>query len=98
MKQALYNNLEKNLSITDLLAIERNILANERTLLAYVRTFLSFAVAGVALIQFFENQYFIVFGFMLIPLGFIILIIGFLRFLRVKRQIIEIRNGISKES
>ena len=92
MKQTLYNNLEKNLSVSDLLAIERNILANERTLLAYVRTFLSFSVAGVALIQFFENQYFVVFGFLLIPLGFIILTIGFLRFLKVRRQVIAIRK------
>lgn len=93
MKQTLYNNLEKNLSVTDLLAIERNVLANERTFLAYVRTFLSFAVAGVALIQFFEEQSFIIFGFLLIPLGFIILVIGFFRFLKVRRHIMDIRQG-----
>jgi len=93
MKQALYTHLEKSLSTTDLLAIERNVLANERTFLAYIRTFLSFAVAGVALVQFFENQSFIVFGLLLIPLGFVILIVGFLRFLKVRRQIMAIREG-----
>ena len=93
MKQTLYNNLEKSLSTTDLLALERNLLANERTLLAYVRTFLSFSVAGVSLVQFFDNKYFVVFGFMLMPLGVIILVVGFMRFLKVKRQILAIRQG-----
>ena len=75
------------LSTTDILAVGRNKLANERTLLAYTRTFLSFIVAGVALIQFFDKESFIVLGYVLIPAGFFILLIGFYRYLEVRKKL-----------
>lgn len=87
MADTLYKGLEKQLSTTDLLAMERNVLAAERTLLAYIRTFLSFVVAGVSLIQFFNDRVFILAGYLFIPLSFIILIVGFIRFSKTKRKI-----------
>jgi putative membrane protein len=75
------------LPLTDRLALERNRLANERTLLAYIRTFLSFVVAGVSLIQFFEVRVFIVLGFILIPSGFLILLSGVYRYIRVRKRL-----------
>ena len=81
MNDSPYKNIKENsLSTTDLLAIGRNKLANERTLLAYIRTFLSFIVAGVSLIQFFNVETFILLGYAFIPVGFLILIIGIIRF------------------
>ena len=81
MNDSPYKNLRNNtLSTTDLLAVGRNKLANERTLLAYIRTFLSFIVAGVSLIQFFNVETFILLGYAFIPVGFLILIIGIIRF------------------
>ncbi|MGV3509482.1 MAG: DUF202 domain-containing protein [Sphingobacteriaceae bacterium] len=81
MSDSPYKNIKENsLSTTDLLAIGRNKLANERTLLAYIRTFLSFIVAGVSLIQFFNVETFILLGYAFIPVGFLILIVGIIRF------------------
>lgn len=77
------------LSVTDRLALGRNKLANERTLLAYIRTFLSFVVAGVSLIQFFHVVWFIVLGYCLIPAGFLILIMGAIRYYRVERRLAD---------
>ena len=75
------------LPLTDQLAIGRNKLANERTLLAYIRTFLSFAVAGASLIQFFDVRFFIVLGYFFMPFGAIILIIGFMRYIKTRTQL-----------
>lgn len=81
MNDSPYKNIKENgLSTTDLLAVGRNKLANERTLLAYIRTFLSFIVAGVSLIQFFNVETFILLGYAFIPVGFLILIVGIIRF------------------
>lgn len=81
MNDSPYKNIKGNaLSTTDLLAVGRNKLANERTLLAYIRTFLSFIVAGVSLIQFFNVATFILLGYAFIPVGFLILIVGIIRF------------------
>lgn len=86
------NNEKITLSTTDLLAVGRNELANERTMLAYIRTFLSFVVAGVSLIQFFNVRAFIMLGYGLIPIGFLILIIGAIRCRRIQKQLDSLRN------
>lgn len=52
-KRSFYTRFEgKDLSITDLLALDRTILANERNLLSYTRTFLSFFITGLGVIKF----------------------------------------------
>ena len=75
------------LSLTDYLAIDRNKLANERTLLAYLRTSLAFLVAGISMIQFFSQFAFLVTGYILIPLSFIIIGFGIFRYRKVKKSI-----------
>ena len=98
MAKNFYNGLNTPLCNADLLSIERNKLSNERTLLSYSRTFLSFAVAGVSLIQFFQqNQIFVVFGYALIPAGVVIMAIGFYRYFRTKRLINEIQHRFMDE-
>lgn len=88
MEDSQYSDISKrSLSATDLLAIGRNKLSNERTLLAYVRTFLSFLVAGVSMIQFFNVKSFIILGYALVPVGFIILIIGAIRFRSAQKEL-----------
>lgn len=84
--------MNKSLSITDLLAIERTILANERTLLAYSRTFLSFFVAGISLIQFFQYKIIVYVGYGFIPLGMFILIIGVKKYINAKELIYKIQH------
>jgi putative membrane protein len=75
------------------LAVQRSALANERTLLAYVRTALVLAVAGIALVQFFGRLPLHVLGWIFVWLGVLTLVLGALRFVRVKRRIREFVNG-----
>lgn len=79
---------EKNELITrDWLAIERTKLANERTFLAYFRTFIVLLGTGVTLlkIKFFSDLKF--FGWILLLISPVILIIGIARLFRIKRTI-----------
>lgn len=45
----------RELSATDLLALDRTVLANERTLLAYLRTALALLVVGGTGFKFFDE-------------------------------------------
>ena len=75
-----YEELLEHLTKTDLLSVERTKLANKRTLLSYIRTAFSLLIASVGIIEFFENSFFIMVGFILIPISFMFLIIGIIRF------------------
>ncbi len=75
------------LSLTDKLAIDRTRLANERTFLAYFRTFIVFLSSGFAIIKLDMLVEIRWIGTMLIIIGPILFLIGFLRFLYVKRNI-----------
>lgn len=79
---------EKNELIKrDWLAIERTKLANERTFLAYFRTFIVILGTGITIlkIEFFSDLKF--FGWILLLLSPIIILIGIFRLFRVKRTI-----------
>ncbi len=72
----------------DKLALERTRLANERTFLAYIRTSLSLLAGGALIVQFFSNQpYYLITAWVLFTLGGIVLIVGIVRFIRVKGQL-----------
>lgn len=75
------------LSLTDKLAIDRTRLANERTFLAYFRTFIVFLSSGFAIIKLdmlIEIRWV---GLMLISIAPILFLIGFFRFIYVKKSI-----------
>ena len=44
------------LTLRDLLAVDRTVAANERTLLGFVRTSLAFFITGVSLVKFFDDE------------------------------------------
>lgn len=71
----------------DWLAIERTKLANERTFLAYFRTFVVFLGTGITLLklEFFSEMK--SFGVILLIISPVILVIGLLRLIAVKRTI-----------
>lgn len=71
----------------DWLAIERTKLANERTFLAYFRTFLVILGTGVTIIKLEMFSDLESFGIILVITAAIILVIGIIRLLRVKRTI-----------
>lgn len=78
---------DKPLITRDWLAIERTKLANERTFLAYFRTFLVILGTGVTILklEFFSDLK--SYGIILIIVSAILLIIGIVRLLRVRRSI-----------
>lgn len=90
--EKIYNRDTSDLILRDLLALDRTILANERTLLAWIRTSLSVIVAGVGFIKFFEMKIIAAIGYVLIPLGVIIFIVGVYRFIRLQRKLPSPKN------
>ena len=82
--------LEKMI-IRDHLAADRTAQANERTFLAYIRTALAFEAGGIGLIKLFEESIpVIVIGWILITLGFVVLVFGIIRFIQFRKSIITL--------
>lgn len=75
------------LSLSDRLAISRTELANERTMLAYVRTALALAAGGVALVEVFTSPALVAFGWLLLPVGALVLLLGIMRFRKARRAL-----------
>lgn len=78
---------EDHLIMRDWLAIERTKLANERTFLAYFRTFLVILGTGVTILKLDFFSHIKSYGIILIIVSAVILSIGILRLLKVKRTI-----------
>ncbi|MDF2608430.1 MAG: hypothetical protein K0S34_2632 [Bacillales bacterium] len=81
------------LTLSEILDVERTILANERTLLSFIRTSLTTLAAAVSLIQFFEHKVYDIVGYALVPIGLLVLLIGFIRHSNTKKLI---RKMVSK--
>jgi putative membrane protein len=74
--------------IRDKLAAHRNLLAAERTLLAYIRTALGFGAVGFTMLKFFgDTLIFQILGWVFLPLGAAITVVGILRYLQSRRII-----------
>lgn len=84
---------EDQLILRDLLAADRTALANERTLLAYIRTALAFFVTGVAILHFVTAPWTRIIGWLFVPAGAIIFVIGWVRFVRIRGAIRRIKTG-----
>ena len=82
-----------DLVLRDYLAAHRTILANDRTWLGYMRTALTLFVAGVTFIKFFDNKILLVIGWIFVPIGILLLIIGFWKYQKVRRMIHSIKEG-----
>ncbi len=80
------------LTLRDYLAAHRTILANDRTGLGYIRTALTLFVAGVTFIKFFENKTLFIMGWIFVPVGTIILLIGIWKYHKVRKMIHSIKN------
>ena len=84
----VYNVNNDELIIRDHLAADRTSLANERTLLSYARTAFAFAAGGLGLIKLWPNSVGItVIASILISIGIVALLIGFIRFIQVRNKI-----------
>jgi putative membrane protein len=72
--------VQKSARQRNLLAVQRTQLAGERTFLAYLRTALAFAGVGLTLLKFFADEvFFVVLGWVFIPLGLLLVVVGFQR-------------------
>lgn len=90
--------MNKDLVLREYLAIERTRLANETTLLAYIRTGLYFLVAGSTLGHFVDSEFWNIFGTPVIVIGLCIMIIGVIRYFRLRRSIEASKKNIGNSS
>lgn len=78
---------KKELIVRDWLAIERTKLANERTFLAYFRTAIVLLATGLTLLKVSYFAEIASFGYILIAIFPVILILGIYRLIKVKKWI-----------
>jgi putative membrane protein len=90
--------MNKDLVLREYLAIERTKLSNETTLLAYIRTGLYFLVAGSTLGQVMETRFWKVMGLPLVISGFLIMLVGFIKFRKVLKAIEASKKNIGESS
>ena len=90
--------MNKDLVLREYLAIERTKLANETALLAYIRTGLYFLVAGSTLGHVIDSVFWNIAGTPLIIVGFIIMLVGLVRFSRLRRSIEASKKNIGNSS
>lgn len=97
MKNSPYKKFNnKNLILRDELAIDRTLLANERTLLSYLRAGVALLIAGVTIIHFSQENWFWVVGIACIPTGLMTIIFGVMRYRRMNKLIIVVRDPSEK--
>ena len=92
MTGKLYEENSEEMMVQDHLAADRTSLANERTYLAYVRTALALVAGGFGLIKLIaDSTLSLVVGWILIPVGLIVLVFGTIRFIKFRAGIKELR-------
>ena len=84
-----------DLTLRDLLAIERTVVSNERTLLGYVRTTLALLVTGASMLKFLESTWYHVVGLVLIAVGGALFVLGLLHFVRRRRALAPCMASLS---
>ena len=93
MSNTLYSKFENaELILRDELAIDRTLLANERTLLAYLRSAVALMIAGSSIMHFANQGWFWAVGAACIPTGIMTGIVGIVRYRKMHKAIIFIRN------
>ena len=93
-----YAFMNKDLVLREYLAIERTKLANETALLAYVRTGLYFLVAGSSLGHLIDSNFWRIADDPLIIIGLIIMVIGVVRYFRLRKSIAASKKNIGSSS
>ncbi|MXV38306.1 DUF202 domain-containing protein [Flavobacteriaceae bacterium Ap0902] len=79
--------VKEKIILRDHLALQRTKLANERTLLTYVRSALYLIIAGLAFIGMKDFESMPYLGEICFVVSIIILMIGFVRFYQLKKQL-----------
>jgi len=80
-------------SRSDQLAEDRTRLANLRTFLAFVRTAIMVFATGITFIKLFSaDEALVVIGWLLLPAALVTLIVGFILYLRMNKELKETSN------
>ena len=96
LRESQYSRFDtNNLSLGDVLAVDRNVLANERTLLGYIRTALALLAAGGSLLHFFEGRWTTLGGLAFLGSGALIVLVGVLHYIRRRRALRLIGSSTS---
>lgn len=82
----------EDLILRDELAIDRTILAVERTLLSYLRASVSLVLAGLTILGLITSGWFIIVGYIIIPIGILLGIFGIVRSIEMNRKIKILRK------
>ena len=90
--------MNKDLVLREYLAIERTHLANETTLLAYIRTGLYFIVAGSTIGHLISTEFWKIASTPLVVVGLIIMLLGLLRYFRLRRSIEASKKNVGNSS
>jgi uncharacterized membrane protein YidH (DUF202 family) len=75
---------------TDQMALGRTIMACQRTFLSHIRTSVGFLGGGIGIIMYLEKVGLVVIGFILIVSSIIILGIGVLNYLKMRKMLTEV--------
>jgi putative membrane protein len=86
------------LILRDELAIDRTLLANERTLLAYLRSGVALLIAGVSIMHFSQEGWFWAVGLVSLPAGVLTTVIGVLRYRKMNKAIMFVRQELELEA
>ena len=90
---SVYSRFEKTqLILRDELAIDRTLLANEQTLLAYLRSAVALFIAGVSIIHFSQQPWFLAVGIACLPGGIMTGLIGIWRYRKMHNAISFVRE------
>jgi putative membrane protein len=96
---SVYSRFEKTkLILRDELAIDRTLLANERTLLAYLRSAVALLIAGVSIIHFSRQAWFLAVGIACLPGGIMAGLVGIWRYCKMHRAISFVREQCAGSS
>ncbi|WP_299984246.1 DUF202 domain-containing protein [uncultured Pontibacter sp.] len=87
LKKKIQKLEKKNSEIRDEMAIQRTIFANERTLMAYFRTAIALIAGGFAAIKFSQHVYMELIGLTLMPIGILLAVYSFVRYLNKQKLI-----------
>ena len=79
------------LTIRDLLALDRTVLANERTFLSYVRTAVVFGGSGITILKLFPDQPILIppaYAFIFITP--VVFFLGYKRYMRTRKALTSV--------
>ena len=68
---------DDDLTLRDLLAVDRTVVANERTMLGFIRTSLALMLTGASLVKFSDSQILNISGWVVGGLAVPLLVAGF---------------------